>query len=131
MQADVTLYSQNNHFGGASLLACSPPKEYTTSQEQVDSLTIKSNADFDIGWQAGKNLDSLVHINYSESYEESGAYRKTSLRTYLLSNRNAPIIFELSFIKSPSIQKKHIFTIYYKQKNGEIYTYTTPEITFP
>jgi hypothetical protein len=118
--------------GGANLYAFQYPvcnkAGIKGAKEKFKDITIKSNTNFRDGYNAGTDLNPLFSIEASTQKLES----KRKLLDFLSSNSEmqAPRMFSLFFDLPPTQDKKHIFTIRYELDNGEVYTYTTPEITF-
>ncbi len=103
--------------------ACSPPPP--TSNEEVNSISIFSNAEFTIDGQtfmAGDTLNELFSIRDNTIWEE------VALDQY--NNRTADKMvneydYLLKLIQAPSAAQAHRFTIHYSQTNGEFYSMTT------
>lgn len=119
--------------GGASLLACScneyknDGKKGTT--EYVRKISIVSNANYKTGYESGVDLVPLMRITTMYPHLAT-TQEKMKLSDFLQTNPQAPKTFFLFFDASPQNSLKHIFTIRYELDNGEVYNYTTPEITF-
>ncbi|TAE20014.1 MAG: hypothetical protein EAZ95_00245 [Bacteroidetes bacterium] len=99
-----------------------------TSEKVVD-IQIKSNREFKTGYPAGKNLADLMLIR-PYYYIGNQSSDKLAIDSFLSTTPFAPYRFELFFNVAPDTFQSHIFTIRYQLNNGEVYTYTTPEITF-
>jgi hypothetical protein len=129
--ADMTYYgSLPTLCGGAGLQACDC--EYNAgakgSKELVKNITIVSNQDFATDYPAGTNIANYVRL--SAYYQHIDSLYEIKIEDFLAKNLTAPPNMEIIFTQPSLNNKKHIFTIRYELDNGEVYTYTTPEITF-
>ncbi len=124
--------------GGASLYATPPCACYDGekgSKEKIKDIVITSNKNYTDTYQAGSNLSPLMSIEgmyypYNPNQQDTLLYSKQKVNEYISKKTIIPILFSLLFDSPPTQDKKHIFTIRYELDNGEVYTYTTPEITF-
>ncbi|UOQ52674.1 hypothetical protein [Hymenobacter cellulosivorans] len=100
--------------------ACDPvPAGSLGSTEQMDSLSITSDYDFDALHPAGTQLADLLLVD--ERY------------SLLVPSRQMPLepfrFVELSLREAPATTGPQKFRVYYRQTNGEIYTAETVAIT--
>lgn len=127
--------------GGASLLATKPCDCWDNygakgAKEKVKSISIVSQSNYLTSLSAGTDLSSIISIvtnyehNFGTTIYYANATNKQKLQNFLSTFPFAPTSFNLLFDLPPTSSKKHIFTIRYELDNGEVYTYTTPEITF-
>jgi hypothetical protein len=120
--------------GGASVLACKcsiiDNEGVKGTPEKVKSIQITSNADFKNGYSSGIDLSPLMLVSADYHPAQIPQIDKRKLADFILTTPYAPKSFKLFFDASPNANKKHIFTMRYELDNGEVYTYTTPEITF-
>jgi hypothetical protein len=139
LRAEVSCYGMQKVLPtnfGQNLMACDrPPCGYAGSEEKIASVQITSNADYETGLPAGVNLATVFQIcaKKTTDYSSQNFYKAEdyqSLETYLASSPSAFYEAYLRIKKTPTLSKKHIFTITYTQTNGEIYTTQTPEIAF-
>ena len=138
MQASVEYYAQNiqkkcKALGGTFLYATKPCDCYDGTKgakEKVKILTIKSNAMYMNNYSAGIDLAPLISIIGTGLYLDNELQIPQKVESFLSKDYFTPIGFNLFFDLPPTQDKKHIFTIRYELDNGEVYTYTTPEITF-
>ncbi|TAE71007.1 MAG: hypothetical protein EAZ85_11075 [Bacteroidetes bacterium] len=135
LSVEYDFYSKlHSNYNGAFLMACSPGQNPTLSKEKLTNLTIKSNAKFSSNFDANVNLSNTVQIYTIDSVEGSNSSMGSffsNIPSYLQTNPTSPFQLKLRFNEAPTTDKIHIFTISYEESNGNIYTFTTPEITFP
>jgi hypothetical protein len=127
--------------GGAGLWATPPCdcwEKYGAkgTKEKVKNLSIISSRDYTNALPKGTNLATVMSI-FGDYETKQGGYRyyqtsipKQKITDFVNTNPASPQGFNLFFDSPPTQDKKHIFTIRYELDNGEVYTYTTPEITF-
>ncbi len=129
--ATVTYYSEASFAGFGSLMACDPlPNGYDGSKEKISSLIITSDRDFDTTHPTGTNLADLLQVRRGEYYEPIVDTTVRALPTYLAGTPNLAMFYTLLFNKTPYSGKKHIFTLVYKQSDGQTHTIITKELTF-
>jgi hypothetical protein len=124
-------------YGGAGLYAfcnstcdCVPFEGNLGSKERVKSLTVVSNHNFNDTYPAGTDLSPLLRLDTQNVYGANGNATRIKVSDFLMSIPQPPKVTDILFFENPTQDKKHIFTIRYELDNGEVYTYTTPEITF-
>jgi hypothetical protein len=110
----------------ASAIACSPTEPgYKGSDEKYQSISVKSDADFDLNHLAGSELKDLFRV------PKKGGPAFISLEEYIKSNPrliSPSLLFKLD--KHPKAEKNHSFTFRFELANGEIYVIESGEIKF-
>jgi len=132
VQAIVNYYGQinlprllpNNLFINRTFAcSCAGPGHLGTDEE-IQNIIIKSNADFKAGYLAGDTLNDFFDII-------SHGKIQSSLNQYLLSNpQQAPEAFGLVLNQNPTLSLEHTFTIHYYQTNGEFYLFSSEPVKF-
>ncbi len=116
--------------GSGSLMACSPiPPGYKGSKETITAFKVVSSADYDTSHPAGSNLADILKIRIKD-YLSSDIDAVQGLDAYLATNPQPVQFYTLLFTKAPETNKKHTFTITYKQSDGTEFTINTNELIF-
>lgn len=120
---------QMNGLFVTTALACSPIPNYEIGAEQIDSISVFSNADFELDGQiirAGNNLNDLFTINNFDTGEQHlHLYNKETNEE--LKSVNS-IDFVLRLAEEPISYQIHQFTIHYAHTNGNQYIMMTNSV---
>lgn len=112
-----------------SAMACTPIPNYEIGAEKIDSISVFSNADFELDGhivRAGKNLNDLFTINSYDTGEQQLILFNNETDEEIKSVNS--IDFVLRLIVAPISYQMHQFTIHYTHTNGDQYITMTNSV---
>ncbi|MBW8049577.1 MAG: hypothetical protein FVQ77_04410 [Cytophagales bacterium] len=123
-QIDPPILLPDNLFINRTFACSCAGPGYLGTDEEIQNVIIKSNANFKPGYLAGDTLNIFFDITFYGKIQ-------SSLNQYLSSNpQQAPEGFGLVLNQNPTLSLEHTFTIHYYQTNGEFYLFSSEPVKF-